>query len=94
MRLTTEEQTLIVHAIRSVDSNVEIFLYGSRVDDNERGGDIDILCFSTRIDRPMIRAIKRRIIDQLGEQKIDLLVEKDLEKPFTRLIMQHAIPLT
>ena len=61
MRISEAEKKVIVGAISSMDPNAEIYLFGSRVDDQQRGGDIDILCFSSEIDRLGIRTIKRQI---------------------------------
>ena len=93
MRLLEFQQKVIIQAILNIDPEAKIYLFGSRVDDAQRGGDIDIMCFSKLINRPNIRAIKRRIWDQIGEQKIDLIVEQDMSKPFTRLVMKDAIEL-
>jgi predicted nucleotidyltransferase len=50
MRLTEIEISSIKNIILSVDNHADIYLYGSRVDDAKRGGDIDILVISKSID--------------------------------------------
>ncbi len=44
MRLTAQQQATIKDGVRSLFSSpVEVFLFGSRVDDSAKGGDIDLL---------------------------------------------------
>ena len=43
MRLTPAEHQTITRILRSVDPQGEVLLFGSRVDDQRKGGDIDLL---------------------------------------------------
>ena len=43
MRITEQEKKAIIDAVKSVDMNDQVWLFGSRVDDSKKGGDIDIL---------------------------------------------------
>ena len=94
MRLTAEQVRSIRDPILEEDPGAEILLFGSRADDHARGGDIDILCFSQKIDRRSKRRIRREISDRVGGQKVDLVVAKDASTPFVRLVMEEAVPLT
>ena len=95
MRLTQQEQQVICNSINRVDPEARILLFGSRVDDLARGGwDIDILCLSSEINRQQRRLIRREIGDRLAGQKIDLIVAADRSKPFVRLVLAEAVPLT
>ena len=96
MRLAFQEIHAIRQAVMSVDPSAKIFLFGSRVDDGKKGGDIDLLVessiisFSQKID--ILVAIKCFI----GEQKIDLVVTRDLRHdpdPFIRSIANQAVSL-
>lgn len=51
MRLTKQQQTLIKEQIQALDANAKVFLFGSRVDDQKTGGDIDLLIFSNELDK-------------------------------------------
>jgi len=93
MRLTQEEQKVICDSINKVDPDARILLFGSRVNDQARGGDIDILCLSSAINRQQRRLIRREMGDRLAGQKIDLIVTADRSKPFVRLVMADAVPL-
>ena len=43
MRLSTREQIGILRAVSKALPDAQVYLYGSRVNDNLRGGDIDLL---------------------------------------------------
>jgi len=67
----------------------EIYLFGSRVDDTKRGGDIDLYLKVSNMNNLMEKKIKflARVKRELGEQKIDVVFNKDEN----RLIEKEAI---
>jgi predicted nucleotidyltransferase len=68
----------------------KIYLFGSRVDDSKRGGDIDLyLIPSQKFDNERDRKIKFlvKLDSYIGEQKIDVILAKDS----SRLIEQEAL---
>jgi predicted nucleotidyltransferase len=93
MRLTQAERTEITRSIAERDPSAAVYLFGSRVDDSARGGDLDLLVLSREIslwDRLDILAALHRT---LGEQKIDLIVYPDLSKPFARIAAREGVLL-
>ena len=42
MRLNEYEKNTILEAGKAVDPDARIYLFGSRIDDKKKGGDIDI----------------------------------------------------
>ena len=90
MRLTEYEINSIKKAFKETFGEGNIFLFGSRVDDTKRGGDIDLyLCPVKKTDDERMKKIKFAIkLDEyIGEQKIDIIVAKDKN----RLIEQEAL---
>lgn len=90
MRLTAEERMLIKKAFLEVFQAGEIYLFGSRVDDTKRGGDIDLyLCPCQKFEDEKARRRKFliKLDEYLGEQKIDAILAQNQN----RLIEQEAL---
>lgn len=93
MRLATEEQSTISETIRRADREAQIYLFGSRVDDTAKGGDIDLLVLSKSIDLMAKLDILAQLHLKLGERKIDIAVYPDTTRPFPRMVMQEGVHL-
>jgi predicted nucleotidyltransferase len=93
MRLKDSEISAIKETITSLDQTAKIYLFGSRVYDDKKGGDIDILIFSGKLTNRDKRRIRINLYDRIGEQKIDIVLAKDLKNPFVRLAVKEGIPL-
>jgi uncharacterized protein len=93
MRITEEQKSLIKQIINFFDEDAKIYLFGSRVDDSKRGGDIDLLVYSKKISENQRREIKIKLYDALGEQKIDLVITHQLDKPFIKIALENGILL-
>lgn len=82
MRLKRSEITIIKQAFSDVFTKGSLYLFGSRVDDNKRGGDIDlyIIPFDTenltskKIDVVIDRGTNR-LIDIIAKEKGILLCQ-------------------
>lgn len=90
MRLQENERQTIMKAIRSVDAEADVYLFGSRVNDGAKGGDIDLLVLSKAINLMAKLDILAQLHQQLGEQKIDLAIYPDLSRPFARLVVKEG----
>ena len=78
MRLSQNEVTHILKAVRAKDTHALVYLYGSRIDENAKGGDIDLLIASDKLSLKDKIELLITIKDSIGEQKIDLtLMSKD-----------------
>jgi len=93
MRLSETERQAIVETIRQADAEADIYLHGSRVDDNARGGDIDLLVLSAKIDLHDKLEILAGLHRRLGERRIDLAVYPDVSRPFPRVAMESGVLL-
>jgi len=80
--------------LQKLDEKAEIYLFGSRVDDLAKGGDIDLLIHSRHLNRQDLRRLKLAFYDAFGEQKIDIVLDDGQKNdPFLRLIRTQAVPL-
>ena len=98
MRLTNYEITSIKESFHQVFGDGEIYLFGSRVDDALKGGDIDlfieldmILTVKEVLDK--INKFKISLYDKIGEQKIDVIVSKDKTRPIEKEALNKGILL-
>jgi predicted nucleotidyltransferase len=71
MRLDSRQKRALSEALRGVEG--EVYLFGSRVDDSKKGGDIDILVLTSRDAYSLSRQIKRRFMLEC-EEKLDVVV--------------------
>ena len=69
----------------------QIYLFGSRVNDQKKGGDIDLLVLSERLDLSDKLKIKARIFQSLEEQKIDIVIAPpNTPDPFVLMALQDG----
>lgn len=89
MRLTEHERKQIKQSVAHIfGEGSRVFLFGSRVDDAKKGGDIDLFIEPMHLTHEFDQKIMLQTTLQLvlGDQKIDVVLAKD---PF-RLIEQEA----
>ena len=96
MRLKPEQTRLIVGRLRArLGADSQVWLFGSRVDDDRRGGDIDLL---VECDTPPPRldvAMVRQAIEDELQIPVDLLVKQRGKVPtaFQSIAMANAVAL-
>jgi predicted nucleotidyltransferase len=94
MRLQKSEIENLKKSTYQYDNQAKIYLFGSRVDDNKRGGDIDLLIISKKIMRQEVRMIKFSFYDEFGEQQLDILLDDGtLNDPFKKMIFTKSVKL-
>ena len=98
MRLTNYELTSIKEVFSEVFKSGEIYLFGSRVDNQLKGGDIDLyLVINKPLDAKERLAKKSKfrlkLEDKIGEQKIDILISKDKNKSVEQEALKKGIML-
>jgi len=75
MRLTIDAVHAIRNSIRDAWEDAEVWLFGSRVDDFRKGGDIDLYI---EVGREVQMTEQLRVMSRLqrvlGERKIDLVI--------------------
>lgn len=78
--------------------DVQVYLFGSRVNNQKRGGDIDLFIRTsqdiTLTTRAKIEFVSN-LIERIGEQKIDVVLENQIAESsgFLRTIYQTAIKI-
>ena len=86
MRLSQKEISTIKKNILCFDPEAKIYLFGSRTDDKAKGGDIDVLVISGKIGFTEKLKIRTGIFKEIEEQKLDLVVKKDFNDVFVKMI--------
>ena len=96
MRITQDQARIIREQVRhNIGPDARVWLFGSRADDSQRGGDIDLLIETARplADRvAMSCRIAGSLQLRLGDQRIDIL----LIDPATvqhRIAKETGVPL-
>lgn len=92
MRLTETQRRIILGTLRRYfGQRCDIRLFGSRADDNARGGDIDLYVESEIVDPDAVVEAKLQALSdlhrELGEQKIDLIIKR----PGTEMLPVHRV---
>ncbi len=86
MRLSSRQSEIIRQSVAELaGDDARVRLFGSRADDEARGGDIDLLVEMPRpVDNPalLIAKIAGRISMRLGGRKIDVLLDAPNLKRF------------
>ena len=95
MRLTPHQKNAILAAVGRQDPEARIILFGSRANDRAKGGDIDLLIVSERIGLHQEWEIRRDILDEIGWQKLDLIVRRgnQLNSPIASAAIETGVPL-
>jgi len=95
MRLSDCQKSAIIEAVKNTDPNARVWLFGSRTDDNKKGGDIDLAILSEKANKDIMQQIqiRRFICNKIGEQRIDIVTSLDGNEAFFRLAVEKGIEL-
>ncbi|MFH1562438.1 MAG: nucleotidyltransferase domain-containing protein [Nitrospirota bacterium] len=95
MRISHEQIDILKKEIIAVLPDAIVYLFGSRADDNKKGGDIDIMILSNRkISWKEKAMIKWHYFGKFGEQKLDIISSTFKEEtPFKQIVLQEGIRL-
>jgi len=96
MRLTPAQRQLIVATVRrQLGAQARVSLFGSRLDDPARGGDVDILVESDLQPSLLERARIKMVLEELLSLPVDVVTIKRGAQPtaFQRIAMAKAIVL-
>ncbi|MGZ5026055.1 MAG: hypothetical protein ACXV9T_02680, partial [Methylobacter sp.] len=75
--------------------DVKVYLFGSRTDNNKKGGDIDLYLVPGNMDDLYEKKIKflSALNRALGEQKIDIVIAQDQTRPIEKQAIARGIEL-
>jgi predicted nucleotidyltransferase len=75
--------------------NTEVFLFGSRVDDNKKGGDIDLYIKTAAKEDLLNKKIRfiTLLEEEIGEQKIDVIIASDQKREIEQEAIKNGIKL-
>ena len=95
MRLSTSQiETIRDAAQQHFGTDASVWLFGSRVDDTKRGGDVDLYVESTR-KNTLLSALRCKIaLEDSLDLRVDLIVkEPGKDKPIFRLAKTRGVQL-
>jgi predicted nucleotidyltransferase len=96
VRLSEKEIRVIKKSAEEIfGKGTKIYLFGSRVDLKKRGGDIDLYIKPKFKNNLLERRIKFliKLYEELGEQKIDIVLENDSKKEIEILALKEGVEL-
>lgn len=102
MRISALERESFIRCLsKHITQPAELMLFGSRIDDNAKGGDIDLLLLvNDNKQKSEISFNKAEILSQIkseiGDQKIDLIISTRADittNTFLQSIIESAISL-
>lgn len=94
MRISQTQRNVIVANVLELIPDAKIFLFGSRVDDAKRGGDIDLYIETvSRVSRMLVARLRGNIEDAL-EIKVDVVVnDHHKEEPIYGIAKRTGVAL-
>lgn len=95
MRLKKEIREFLTGYVNENFTDAKVYLFGSRTDDNMKGGDIDILILTNeKLGFSSLSQMRINFYKNFGEQKIDLInfTYQDND-PFKDIALSQALEL-
>jgi predicted nucleotidyltransferase len=95
MRLKDTEKQCIENLFVKVFGHGELYLFGSRVDDSKRGGDIDIYIVPESKDNLSAKKIDFLVLlkRSIDEQKIDVVIDRGSNRLIDRVARTTGVLL-
>ena len=96
MRLSSLQQQTVVRLVKeTAGDGARVWLFGSRLEDHARGGDVDLLLETPRPLAWLDRARLRMQLEQHLMLPVDLVIRQQQEPwtPFQRIAREKALEL-
>lgn len=92
MRLDSRTAEVIKVSVLKYDPHALVYLFGSRTDDDKRGGDIDIMVISSILGLKEKISIEIDIERELVEQDLDMVIRGSTDADtFTNYIFKTGV---
>jgi predicted nucleotidyltransferase len=92
MRLNQNELKLITSTVYSIFGKAKIHLFGSRLDDTKKGGDIDLFIVTDERSNLFEKKIKTLAkLERALCKPVDIVVHKDYKRPIEQEILKANI---
>ena len=95
MRISQSIRFSICKLVREQLTGAQCYLFGSRANDEAKGGDIDLLLITDeKLSLSAVCRFRRQILSVIGEQKIDIVnFTKASDHPFKSIALETAVEL-
>ena len=95
MRLSAEVINVIQDAFLRVFEKGDLYLFGSRVDDSRKGGDIDLYVVADQQSQLGEKRIDflAQIKQKIGDQRIDLVIDRGAKRPIDKIAVSEGVLL-
>ncbi len=95
MRLTPKQISSIKTNFKNFFKEGEIYLFGSRIDDNQKGGDIDLYISTPDKDNLSYKKIQflAYLKREIGEQKIDVVLDYGANRVIDKIARRTGVLL-
>ena len=81
MRLSKEEVEIIKRVVKQNFGEAKVYLFGSRLNENKRGGDIDLFIISSNNQNLLEKKIKTiSKLERVLYKPVDIVVHKNYDK--------------
>ncbi|MBT2785489.1 MULTISPECIES: nucleotidyltransferase domain-containing protein [unclassified Halomonas] len=96
MRLTQTQRAIILASVREfIKPSVQVHMFGSRLDDTKRGGDVDLLMI-TRTAIPLLACAELKMaLEERLQLPVDIVsyVSTDEPTPFQAIALAQSHPI-
>lgn len=92
MRLSEKEIRLIKQKVKSIFGDAVVYLFGSRLDDSKKGGDIDLYVVTQTNENLFSKKRKLKLtLEDLLYKPIDVIVSTDKNRPIEKEAIQGVV---
>ena len=90
MRLSPKEKQEIKKTLKEIFGDVKIYIFGSRLDNSEKGGDVDIFLQTSKPiqNKRVKRAKAKLLLEEKLLKPIDIIIEEDANSLIKKEAMQ------